>query len=114
MPWSNDRESRRRSDATYSTPEYRRARDAARRRADGRCEGCDHRHARLQCDHIIPRSQGGGHASENLRMLCAGEGSCKCHEHKTAQEGGGFRSNPGSRGGGTPARDPEHTPRTQW
>lgn len=107
MPWSADPEKRRADARNYGTPEYRRAREAARRRAGGCCEQCGHRHARLQCDHRIPVSQGGGHSLANLRMLCAGPGSCRCHEKKTAQEGGGYRSS-------GRAADPDCTPRTLW
>lgn len=106
MPWPTDRESKRRSDATYSSPEYVRNRAAVRRQADGRCAECGHRHARLQCDHVIPVSQGGTHAVANLRMTCTGPGTCRCHERKTATEGGGYR-NP------KPA-DPDPRPGTVW
>jgi 5-methylcytosine-specific restriction endonuclease McrA len=111
MPWSTDPEKRRRDARVYGA-EYRRNRDAVIRRAAGVCEGCHHRHSRLQCDHIIPVSKGGTHSVTNLRALCAGPGSCKCHERKTAQEGGGYRQ-PGNRGT-RPAADPPHRPVTQW
>lgn len=107
MPWSTDPAKRRQDQATYGSREYRQARELARRRAAGRCEECDHRHDRLQCDHVIPVSQGGGHSLANLTMRCAGPGSCKCHERKTAQEGGGYR-NPNRNA------DPRPRPRTQW
>jgi hypothetical protein len=106
MPWQNDPEARRRSAEVYSDPEYLANRKAARKRAGGRCEQCGHRHGRLQCDHGVPVSQGGGHALTNLKMLCAGPGSCHCHEQKTAQEGGGYRARK--------TGDPEPKPRTQW
>jgi 5-methylcytosine-specific restriction endonuclease McrA len=107
MPWGNDRESRRRSDATYATPEYRRNRQAAWRRANGRCElTVEGRRCgspkECQVDHIIPRTNGGTHALANLRVLCG-----EHHRQKTAQEGGGFRSS-------SKARDPRPTPRTDW
>jgi HNH endonuclease len=107
MPWANDRESRRRSDATYQNPEYKRNREAARRRANGRCEGCHHPHGRLQCDHIVNYAVSRSHALANLQMLCVGAGSCRCHEKKTAQEGGGFRN-------GQRATDPGLETRTAW
>jgi 5-methylcytosine-specific restriction endonuclease McrA len=107
MTWRKTPESRRHDQATYGGAEYKRNREAARRRAGGRCEGCEHPHTRLQCDHVIPVSQGGGHQLANLAMLCAGPASCTCHERKTATEGGGYRS----RGRGN---DPSPTPRTQW
>lgn len=111
MPWNRTRADRERDTKTYGSAEYRRNRAIARRRAGGRCEQCGHRHATLQCDHITPVTQGGTHNPDNLRMLCAGDGTCKCHEKKTATEGGGFR-----RGGGDrrAARDPEPRPRTSW
>jgi 5-methylcytosine-specific restriction endonuclease McrA len=111
MPWVNDREARRRSAETYGDPVYLRNREEARRRARGYCEECGHRHPRLQCDHVIPRSQGGTHDLANLRMLCVGNRSCKCHEQKTATEGGGFRSRRGAPG--APA-DPAPRPVTKW
>jgi hypothetical protein len=107
MPWTKTPDDRRRDAEIYADPEYRRNRTAARRRANGRCEGCRHPHSRLQCDHVIPVSQGGTHDLANLQMLCAGPGTCLCHEKKTAQEGGGYR-NHGHR------TDPDCTPRTLW
>lgn len=109
MPWDNSPAKRQQDAKTYSDPVYRRNRAVAVRRAAGRCEKCGHRH-KTQCDHVIPVSQGGTHSADNLQMLCSGDGTCKCHEAKTAQEGGGFRRDGGSR---TP-RDPKPTPRTRW
>jgi 5-methylcytosine-specific restriction endonuclease McrA len=106
MPWDNSPEKRRRDAQTYGSAEYRRNRAIAERRAAGRCEKCGHRHP-TQCDHVIPRTQGGTHHHENLQMLCAGRGTCQCHEKKTAGEGGGFRK-PQS------AIDPEPRPKTKW
>ena len=108
MAWKNDPESRQRSDATYGDPAYQRNRAEAKRRARGCCEQCGHRHTRLQCDHAIPVSQGGTHDLANLRMLCAGPGSCRCHERKTAREG-----NAGKRKT-APAPDPAPRPVTRW
>lgn len=88
MPWQNDPAKRRQDAAFYGSPEYRRGREVAKRRANGRCEGCGCRHDRLQCDHIV---HGGSHNPSNLQMLCVGVGSCRCHEKKTAGEGGGGR-----------------------
>lgn len=111
MPWDGKTPAERAAEqAFYSDPVYKANRAKARRRAAGRCEDCNHRHGRLQCDHVIPRSQGGGHEPENLRMLCAGDGTCKCHERKTAGEGGGWRRNSPTRA----PRDPKPTPRTKW
>jgi len=107
MPWSNTPADRRRSDATYANPEYRRARPIAWRRAGGRCElvingrRCGSTKG-AQVDHITPVSQGGTHALTNLRVLCG-----EHHRAKTAHEGGGSRST-------RAAPDPPHTPRTAW
>jgi 5-methylcytosine-specific restriction endonuclease McrA len=104
MPWSNDPEARRRSAETYNDPEYVRNKAAVRRRSGGRCElqvegrRCGSRD-RVQCDHILPRSQGGGHDLANLRDLCLPH-----HRAKTAHEGSGYRR-PG---------DPAPQPRTAW
>ena len=109
MPWRKSREDRERDAKVYGSPEYRRNREIARRRAGGVCEGCHHRHGKLECDHIIPTTQHGTHHPDNLRMLCKGPGTCQCHERKSATEGGGYRR----RGRGS-AGDPECRPRTQW
>ena len=113
MPWDNTPGKRRQDAQTYGDPVYIRNREAARRRAGGRCEcqgkcgnhtgPCGRRDRRLQCDHIIPRTQGGSHALANLQMLCSGDGSC--HAAKTAQEGGGYRKQAG---------DPQPRRRTAW
>ena len=105
MPWSNDRESRRKSDAAYNA-QYRRNRTECLRRARWRCqlriEGiCIG--AASQADHIVGVAEGGGHELSNLRAACR-----PCHAARTAQQGGGFRRGGGSRG------DPECTPRTDW
>jgi 5-methylcytosine-specific restriction protein A len=102
MPWDNSREARQRSDRTYKDPEYLRNRAYVKRRANGRCEGCGRRNRRLQCDHIIPVAEGGGHDIGNLQMLCSGPGSC--HSAKTARM---------SKGGRVP-KDPDPLPRTWW
>lgn len=41
-------------------------------RQDGKCKGCltNFSIRNLEIDHIIPRSQGGGHELENLQLLC--------------------------------------------
>jgi 5-methylcytosine-specific restriction endonuclease McrA len=109
VTWEKTAADRKAEDAFYNDPVYRRNKAVVKRRADGRCEQCGHRHP-TQCDHVIPRIKGGGHAVENLRMLCAGDGTCKCHEKKTATEGGGYRARPGSRA----PRDPRPRPRTKW
>jgi HNH endonuclease len=114
MPWQNTPEKRRRDAAVYQDPEYIKNRALARQRAAGRCEctggcgrhqgTCGRRDRRLQCDHIIPVTQHGGHQLSNLRMLCSGPGSC--HSAKSAREGGGPRK---------PATaDPDPVIRTRW
>lgn len=109
MPWRNDREARRRSDATYSDPEYKRNRAIVRRRSGGRCEvtengrQCGSRD-RVQCDHIIPVSQSGTHHPDNLRDICKPH-----HDRKTAQEGGGYRQR-----GRVREKDPPVQARTNW
>src|ERR1700679_3255738 len=107
MPWANDADARRQAAAIYGDPEYVRNRKTARRRADGRCEKCRHRHPRLQCDHKQnPTSTGKpGHSLSNLQMLWVGDGSCKCHEKKTSEEG-----NTGRRR----TDDPPPQTRTRW
>jgi 5-methylcytosine-specific restriction endonuclease McrA len=107
VPWQNTPEDRRRSSETYGDPVYLRNREDARRRAGGYCEQCTHRHPRLQCDHVIPLSQGGTHDPSNLRMLCVGKGSCRCHEHKTAAEGNTAKV-------AGPPPDPAPRPVTRW
>jgi 5-methylcytosine-specific restriction endonuclease McrA len=106
MPWPTDRESKRRSDATYNNGEYRRNKAIVRQRSGGRCEWeengqrCGSRD-RVQCDHIVPVSKGGSHAVYNLRDLCKPH-----HDRKTAQEGGGYRK--------PKASDPAPRPSTAW
>jgi 5-methylcytosine-specific restriction enzyme A len=105
MPWANDRESRRRSDAAYSA-QYRRNRDECMRRARWRYElrlGGVRIGAASECDHVVAVADGGGHELSNLRAACS-----PCHKARTAQQGGGFR-----RGGGT-REDPACQPRTAW
>ena len=105
MTWHKTPEDRQRDAATYGTAEYRRNREAARRRAGGTCEGCSHRHPRLEFDAAIPVRQGGDHSQGNGRMLCKGPGTCQCHDRKTAREGGGYRR---------AASDPAPAVRTKW
>jgi hypothetical protein len=106
MPWEKTPADRERDRQIYQDPEYVRNRAVCKRNANGRCAQCQHRHTRLQCDHITAVTQGGTHALENLRMVCAGPGSCRCHERKTAGEGGGYRAKP--------RPDPPAQPRTRW
>jgi len=108
VPWRNTPEKRRRDALVYGDPEYVRNRRITMQQAAGRCSDCNHRHSRLQCDHIIPVTQGGGPELANLTARCAGPGSCRCHERKTAQEGGGFRAARAAEA------DPDPVSRTRW
>jgi 5-methylcytosine-specific restriction endonuclease McrA len=109
MPWERSAADRKAENAFYSDPVYRRNKVIVRRRSGGRCEvfengrRCSSRD-RVQCDHIIPRTQGGTHALVNLRDACFAH-----HAAKTAQEGGGYRRN-----GNRAPRDPRPRPRTKW
>jgi 5-methylcytosine-specific restriction endonuclease McrA len=103
MPWDTSPEKRKRDKETYGDPEYQRNRKLALKRANGRCERCGRRAARLQVDHRIPRSQGGGHGLGNLQVLCSGPQSC--HAKKSAAEGG-LKGRPGD--------DPYPRTGTQW
>jgi 5-methylcytosine-specific restriction enzyme A len=105
VTWRKTAEDRRRDRQVYGDREYQRNRQAALRRAGGRCEQCRTRSRCLQVDHIVPVSQGGTHALSNLQVLCSGPGSC--HAAKTATEGNGARQ-------GRIARDPPHRPSTIW
>jgi 5-methylcytosine-specific restriction endonuclease McrA len=107
VTWEKTPESRRRDNEVYGDPEYRKNRAIARRRAAGRCAQCGHGHPRLECDHIVPKIRGGGNALPNLQMLCAGEGSCKCHEAKTYEQRGNSQA-------GKRAADPEPRPDVWW
>ena len=102
MPWQNDREARRRSEAVYGTAEYKRKRLACMRRARWRCEirleGCQG--AASEADHVDQVANDPRH--DRLRAACK-----NCHRKVTAQQGGGFRSASGG-------RDPEPQQRTAW
>src|SRR5262249_45361278 len=95
MTWAKTQAQRARDAQVYGSAEYRNNRAAARRRANGTCEGCHHRHPKLECDHIAPKSEAGGgsNALSNLQMLCSGPGSCKCHDKKTYEQRKGHRGN---------------------
>lgn len=106
MPWANTPEDRARDAAFYGDPVYKRNKKIVRRRSGGRCEitedgkRCNSRKG-VQCDHIVPRAQGGGHALENLRDTCSYH-----HRKKTAAEGGGYRAET--------KPDPDVQTRTRW
>ena len=114
MAWRKTPADRQRDAQVYGSAEYKRNRAAARRRANGHCEGCHCRHDRLQCDHITPVTKGGTHHLDNLRMLCTGDGTCRCHEHKTATEGGGYRQQGHPGRGSKSEPDPPLQGRTKW
>ena len=97
MSWQKTPTDRARDAQVYGA-EYRRNAAVCKRRAGGRCERCG-KLARLQADHITPVTQGGSHELANLQALCE-----RCHQRKTAGEGGGFRR----------AQDPAPQPRTKW
>jgi HNH endonuclease len=108
LPWDSSREKRERDRQVYNA-EYRRNAATCKRQASGYCSGCQHKHHRLEADHIIPVAQGGTHAESNLQAMCKGPGTCNCHGRKTAQEGGGGRNHAGQQ----PA-DPAPRPVTRW
>lgn len=71
--------------AGYRDPNYPREREAARKRAAGRCERCGRSDLPLECDHIVPLSTARSaedyphlNHRDNLRMLCR-----RCHVGKT-------------------------------
>jgi 5-methylcytosine-specific restriction endonuclease McrA len=110
MPWIKTPEDRERDKATYGSPVYKRNKAIVRRRSGGKCEVIDGGRQcgsrdRVQCDHIIPVTQGGGHGLDNLRDTCHAH-----HAAKTAQEGGGYRRT----GPRPPKGDPPVQKRTQW
>lgn len=106
MPWEKSRADRERDAKVYGDPEYKQNRAIVRRRSGGRCEmpvngrPCGSRD-RVQCDHIRPKSQGGGNNLENLRDLCHAH-----HAAKTAAESAATRR--------APKGDPALQPRTRW
>lgn len=109
MAWTKTAADRQRDAKVYGDPEYVRNKAIVRKRSGGRCEvaqngrPCGSRD-RVQCDHVIPLSQGGTHHLDNLRDACFA-----CHSKKTAQEGGGYR-----RSGPRRQADPVLQPRTKW
>ena len=106
MPWDNTPAKRQRDSQVYDA-EYRRNAAICKRRANGWCADCHHRHQHLEADHIIPVTQGGTHALSNLQALCRGQGTCDCHGRKSAREG-----NAGHATRQPP--DPSPRPATRW
>jgi 5-methylcytosine-specific restriction endonuclease McrA len=115
MPWENSPEKRRQDARNYGSAEYKRNRAAVLKRAGGQCQctgecgqhtgPCGRRDRRLQTDHVIPVSEGGGPHVANLRAVCSGPGSC--HAAITATQGGGYRAR-------NRRADPEPRRSTQW
>lgn len=49
---------------------WRKIRDAIFKRDDYTCQYCGERGGKLECDHVIPVSRGGGHSDDNLVTSC--------------------------------------------
>ena len=69
-----------------------------------RCAGCGLvlLKGRWQCDHIVPREQGGSNDESNLQPLC----TTPCHEAKTARDRG-YRVKPETGPDGWPRGRPD-------
>jgi 5-methylcytosine-specific restriction endonuclease McrA len=110
---NNTAEKRRRDQRIYKDPLYLRNRQIVLARAGGRCEKCGRRTSHLEVDHIVSvaSSLAAGHDPDhsvaNLRVLCAGRGSC--HARVTAQGSHAARQRRASGQG-----DPEFVPHTRW
>lgn len=50
--------------------EWKKLRETVFARDDYTCQYCGKRGVRLECDHIVPVSRGGGHDLENLATAC--------------------------------------------
>ena len=102
MPWRKDEAARKQSNATYGA-RWRKARQRALERARWKCgarlDGCTG--AATEVDHVLGAQADPEHTA--LRAMCS-----PCHRKITAQQGGGYRRNPGGRG------DPDCAPRTVW
>jgi 5-methylcytosine-specific restriction endonuclease McrA len=66
-------------------------RDRVAQRYGLRCAACGLvlMKGKWECDHIVPREQGGSNDESNLQPLCTDP----CHKAKTAQEAGGRAMN---------------------
>jgi hypothetical protein len=100
VPWENARK-----DPAYNTAAWRRARNAAMKRAGWHCEiklegVCIG--AATQVDHTLGLDNDRNH--QHLRAACA-----PCHAKVTARQGNDART-----GRGRAPRDPAPTPRTAW
>jgi 5-methylcytosine-specific restriction endonuclease McrA len=60
-------------------------RKAAKKRADGHCEGCKTPLKRFDYDHHIPLGLGGTSTLENCKVLCTGSAT-SCHAIKTKED----------------------------
>jgi len=70
----------------YSSKAWKETRLRVFKRDGMKCQakGCwlpDLNHGDFQCDHIIPRSQGGSEEDDNLQTLCR-----RCHSQKTLRD----------------------------
>lgn len=81
QPTEADRLKKQPFRAGYRDPAYYRERQAAIKRAAGRCERCGRSDLPLQCDHIVPLKDGGKNVRSNLWMLCR-----LCHGKKTSSD----------------------------
>lgn len=99
MPWESARK-----DPAYNTAAWRRARNAAMKAANWKCQirlpGCIG--AATQVDHTVGLDNDRTH--QHLRAACA-----PCHAKVTSQQGNDAR-----RGRGRAPSDPAPTPRTAW
>lgn len=90
-------------DPRYNTPAWKRARAAALKRADRRCElrldGCQG--TATEVDHVLGLDNDPGHTT--LRAVCG-----RCHRKRTSEQGNSARRRDGTRG------DPDPKPRTRW
>lgn len=77
MPWANGGTTR------TSTPHWRNIRRQTIIRDGNQCANCgaDGRIVQLECDHIIPVTEGGPDNLDNAQLLCK-----PCHQPKTQAE----------------------------
>lgn len=88
LPPMSEAERRRRHPyrANYVDAEYRKNRELALERANGRCERCREPHGPdKQVDHIVPVRDGGTNDLTNLQVLCRACTKVKNREDKRAR-----------------------------